>query len=820
MKDRNGNEFIPYLQKEKAVLNDSIFLRYMKKHGVLADKRGFSKDFIVLKFSYALKDVITKKELRDYYYTNGATIEWEKKDKQGKISSIERITYRMLMRSPDKAKKGNCVFIREDLLHEARNFLFMGLYDEIPSNVTLDIVGLSAYSTLITATAIDFIKLPLSNILIVKDEEVDSFQKAVSVKTVQVDSKTQTCVDRQNQGKICNVLWDGMGLVDESVFPSTMEGFIYCRSHFFKSCLFRGNIQDYFKDYYGSGYETAYVTDMFGNRKKVSDILAIVTDKSIKWLKFVSFMGKTEKEAYSYYEKFMKLNGNLYEIVKTAHRSKWGELQRSSYQINNSLPCTDRNILKRIAETSIHYCNQLKINDEAFLRHLEITGAKYKVNDVLIALYRLNSKFRYTDYFRDKKKRIISDFKKKRLQAGKLFQYGDNLTICGNPVALLMKVTGQDFLKESCFTCRDDVIECYTTRFNPGEKLAGFRSPHNSPNNIVPLLNVDSAIIRKYFPKLGDNVIVINGIGTDVQSRLNSMDLDSDSVFVTNQKDIATLAEYSYKEYPTIINEIPLADSHTYKKEMMSFSDMDYKISSAQISVGQSTNLAQLALSYYFDCGCDNKKLEDTFIICSVLAQVAIDSAKRNYNIDIEAELKRLGKITDEERLREEKYPKFYAEIQNMKDDKRKIPKEQTALYDCPMDILASIIEEDVIQKNKHKIFNVTKCDMKEVFEYRKARSRDRGQIKKVIGIIEEYNKNVNLLNRNDEDYKSQWEREYEDCMSKINKLKLRKETMEALIDHAFHSDICDRLLTVLYNRDANTFLNCFKSDKNSTKSA
>ncbi len=66
--------------------------------------------------------------------------------------------------------------------------------------------------------------------------------------------------------------------------------------------------------------------------------------------------------------------------------------------------------------------------------------------------------------------------------------------------------------------------------------LAGFRSPHNSPNNIVYLENVYPDKIRRYFPNLGDNVIIINGIGTDVQSRLNGQDLDTDSIYTTNQK--------------------------------------------------------------------------------------------------------------------------------------------------------------------------------------------------------------------------------------------------------------------------------------------
>lgn len=132
-----------------------------------------------------------------------------------------------------------------------------------------------------------------------------------------------------------------------------------------------------------------------------------------------------------------------------------------------------------------------------------------------------NYNFKHTEYFKEQKTKIISKFKNERLKLGKLLQYGDNLTICGNPVALLMKVTGQDFLKEPCFEKIENGIECYTARFKDGEKLAGFRSPHNSPNNIVHLINTYSEELLRYFPNLGKSVIVINGIGTDVQDRLN-----------------------------------------------------------------------------------------------------------------------------------------------------------------------------------------------------------------------------------------------------------------------------------------------------------
>lgn len=218
------------------------------------------------------------------------------------------------------------------------------------------------------------------------------------------------------------------------------------------------------------------------------------------------------------------------------------------------------------------------------------------------------------------KKNIISRFKKERLQLGKLFQHGDNLTICGNTIALLMKVTcgqdkdaKQDYLEEGCFQQKDDCIQCYTTRFKDKEKIAGFRSPHNSPNNIVYLENVHSEMIQKYFPKLGNNIIIINGIGTDVQFRLNGQDLDTDSLYATNQEDIVLLAKKAYHEYPTIINGIKQDNESKYSNTMESYAKMDNTIAAQQYAIGYASNIAQLALSYYYHGGGQSQELEDVF---------------------------------------------------------------------------------------------------------------------------------------------------------------------------------------------------------------
>ncbi len=875
--EKKDDEMKPYLDMGKAVLNNSLFTDYMLHHGMTVTRRGNSKDFIVMKFDYGVKNGMSSQDLRDYYYEHGVTINLPTYNKDGFIIKEESVKYRMLMRNPGKAKDGECIFVREELHRVALRYITMDLWDKMPVD-NANIVGMSAYAPLTTATAIDYITIPMENIFIIKDEDVSTMIKAFTVKTKEVPYvkqeidydkteeyintlgftfykkkqkenselqyiasrsksalknsginpddcpiqetivyKKECYVDRTNEKtEVKNTLWDGMGLVDESIFPENMDGFIYCRSHFFKSCLFRGDIQDYFKEYYGDNYNTATVTDMFGNVFRVKDIKVIITENSIKWIKFKELMGKNDQSAYKYYVRFMKKHNEKFAIVKTAHKSKWGKLQRSSYQINNSLPTTNKEILKKIAKGSMDYCNALKIDHDAFINHLRINANRYSVNNVLIALDEWNEDFKYTEYFKAKKTKIISDFKDKRLKLGKLLQHGDNLTICGNPIALLMKVTGQNFLNEGCFEQRDDAIQCYTTRFEDNEKLAGFRSPHNSPNNIVHLVNNRSKQIEKYFPKLGDNVIIINGIYTDVQSRLNGQDLDTDAVYVTNQHEIVHLAKYSYKNYSTIINDVPLKDDRVYKKDMKSYAEMDNKISAAQYAIGYASNVAQLALSYYYDGGCKSTDLEDVFIICSVLAQIAIDSAKRTYDIDFNSELRRLGKLSCMNPQDGKKYPIFYAKNQkeNKKDKKNSIKEEEVKRFNCPMEILAKIIDEGIIDLREHKEYEVETKQLSVVFQYKKESSDKKyKQFKKIISIVQEYDKKVKLLDKTDDDYAKKVNREFDECMRKIDKLSVNETTMSALIDYAFNGKggIRSRLLVTLYEKDEEMFLNCFK---------
>ena len=184
----------PYLDLGEAVINNSLFSEYMKHHAVATNKKGKSKDFIVMKFNYGVKCGMSAKELREYYYENGATVTWSVYEKP--------IHYKMLMRNPGQAKQGDCIFIRENLHSTALKYITMDLWDKMPYE-NADIVGMSAYAPLVTATAIDYINIPIENILIVKDKDAYSMVDAVSVKVNNVPYEKQV-IDWKATEKLIN----------------------------------------------------------------------------------------------------------------------------------------------------------------------------------------------------------------------------------------------------------------------------------------------------------------------------------------------------------------------------------------------------------------------------------------------------------------------------------------------------------------------------------------------------------------------------------------------------------------------------------------
>ena len=744
---------------------------------------------------------LSKEDLRQKFYNEGVTVEYISRKRNSEIIKRESIHYKMLFRSTGKAKKGSCMFIRDSLYEKAKDYLYMGI--TLPADNPM-IVEISAYAPLVASGIVGRVYINPKNILILKD--VDRFF-TTNVVSIETDNERRCVARHIDDYELKNTLFDGQALIDSSIFPSWGNGYILLRQHFSKMAAFNANIQKFFRDYYGEQYETATVKDMFGYEHFVKDIEMITTDNAMKWIKFGI--------SYDYWCEKVNENGNLFGIVKTAHESKLGHVQKMSYQMVNSL---SEEIMESVVKDSVDYIEQLKNDNEFFLEYLNKNQNFSNDYEVLIALCRHNPDFTRSEYFRERKKNIIKA-QVMKLKSGEVIQNAENLTVVGSPYAMLLyAATGDESSvdNDDTFFQEAGTIQCYTERFNSGEYLAFFRSPFNSKNNLSYLHNVYSRNMDRYF-NLGRQCIAVNMIGTDFQDRNNGSDQDSDFGYTTNHADIVAHAKYCYQNYPTIVNNIP-KEKNVYSNTMDDYAAIDNGLAKSQTDIGESSNLAQIAQTY--DCTFDNPKFADYVCILSVLAQCAIDNAKRRFDVDIAGEIARIKTDMD---VSSNKYPDFWRIIkrgfkrQNINPD-----------LHCPMNYLCGL------ELNRVRDCSPT-IPMDELF-IKHPLEKSRKQSRKVEELIEKYSLDVYNYNISHDDSEYIMLRsDFEDLLSDIKKVYISSNysgLMSWLIDRSFmisekikakrletKSNLSKNrplLLKTLYDINKDSFLKCFKiGDKN-----
>ena len=783
-----------HLSYTNAMFTNSLLSYYLVENGLRVSKDGRTRDIIGINFDFGAKsyaetlkrvehsikmeesqnndpdrlavlhdlkervelnkDLYQKKSkevIREEFYRNGVDVTYTTTNKQGEVVKAEKIHYRMLYRSTGKAKAGSCMFISDRLYKKAHNFLYMGI--KLPKN-NAPIVEASAYVSLVASSVVDRICINPKNILILED--VDSFFRT-NVVSVETNQNKECFAKTIKDYQVKNTLFDGQALIDKSIFPSWGNGYILLRHHMCKTAAFKTDIKAFFKDYFGEEYNQATVVDMFGNEHYAKDIQMITTDNAMKWLKF--------DISYEYWCERVNMNGNMFGIVKTAHKSKFGEVQRMSYQMINSL---DVGIMRNVSKVSREYIMSLKSDDDVFLQYLRDNTNFSNDFDVLVALCEQNPDFIRCDYFIERRRKIIKGYIHK-FKTGKVIQEGDNLVMVGSPYAMLLHAVGEDVEKDDTLKGRDDAIECYTKRFPPNLQLAGFRNPHNGKNNILSLYNVDSEKLNKYFD-IGQQCVAVNCIHTDLQDRANGCDFDSDSIYCTNQVDIAQYAKYCYKHYPTIVNNIP-KEKNCYTNSMADYALIDNNLSHSQLAIGESSNLAQLALTYTYNY--DDQKYKDYVCILSVLAQVSIDSAKRRYDIDIANEIRRIKRDMN---IQEYGYPKFWLNIRSGF-NKDKIN------YDlsCPMNELSNVRFKGVsVKKGVLPISHFLNT-----YEVKGSRRGSR----KVEKIIEKYSLELLASQLSDEDEYLLLRSDFDEMIEDIKRVHISKQylsLMSWLVQRAF----------------------------------
>lgn len=160
---------------------------------------------------------------------------------------------------------------------------------------------------------------------------------------------------------------------------------------------------------------------------------------------------------------------------------------------------------------------------------------------------------------------------------------------------------------------------------------------------------------------------------------------------MTNQPEIVAHAKYCNEHYPTIENRVP-KDKNVYSSSLEDFALVDSKLMKANTAIGESSNLAQLALTYSYNF--DDQKYQDAICILSVLAQICIDNAKRSFDIDFIAEIKRLKKELDVEQNGK---PYFWymlkrkGKFANTNPEKQKLMEGLNPSLICPMNYVCEV---------------------------------------------------------------------------------------------------------------------------------
>ena len=875
-------DYFPY---QEAMFNNSLFSLYLRRSGmdIYSGKRNreSTRDLICLDFDFgsrsyqeelkrltgllnasltdearnhiennirkiqAQKDLYCEKnrsEIRELFYNEGVSITYQNKQKDGSVKKEETIHYKMLFRTSAKAKLGQVIFINENLYEKAYDWLTIGLGCKMAHN-NAKIVEMSAYAPLTTSTIMDTVHIPVEDILILKDQ-TSAFRTTANVVraagyTGKNGNRKKKCIVNKEETEVQNTIWDGMGIIESSLLPDHINGMALLRNHLFKMCGMRGHLQRFFQDWCeknGKDYNTFQVQDMFGKWHYLKDIKMITTESAIKWTKFADLMGGTLPCAYSYWCSRVHADGDIWGIVKTDHPSKFGDCQQLSYQMLNTLPCTKED-MKNIAQTSMDYVCLLKRDNDAFEAYLRKNANTVNHYEMLADLYARNHEFADCKWFRNEKSEIIKSYIR-RLRKGKIVVHGDNLTVFGNPYALLLYAVGDDWKKDDTLLPEKGCVQCFTTRFGEGEYLAAFRNPHNSPNNICYMHNTAGDKLQRYFT-FSPNIVAINCIHTDIQDRANGMDEDSDFMLFTNHPSIVACAKRSYREYPTIVNALK-ESTITYHNTKSDYAAMDHKLSGSKMGIGWSSNLAQLALTYYWTEKAKTdpdqekiKELYDSFIILSVIAQIIIDGCKRDYEIDGTEEIRRISRLSCMTLCKETEspdpggapkpvkcdYPLFMKYIKEM--DPTKGGRINPSLQ-CPMNWLEECLDE-IPRPTPSKTVPTGH------FFIKMEGSANRRQISRIQTLIMEYDNKIKTLKcrqkDGDESYVEKLKEYSLNVIEELSKIKIGNPvTINRLIETAlgleknnnqkyykkYESKYTRKTLNCLYQMDRDKFLRNF----------
>lgn len=695
----------------------------------------------------------TVAELREDLYANGFMCD-----------GVKYVRYK---RSSGSSRVGKCLFIDEKLYRRMHIWEMCGI--QVRKGQEVDLAALESYISLTSSSIIDTLEVNADNILVIDDYDSKFRDKIIAVREKDgwLDAKPE-------EVEVSNSIWDGQSLMDKSLFGRYADkGMVLMRNRFFKSCCFNCNLQEWFADH---GITDVSQLNGFTLAKDIRDVKLVTTPNSIKYLKFGSL------------QDWLQNLDPLFGVVKYEKPTHFfdGRMVRTHYQLLNTLQMTCEEV-NEFLQPSLQYLWKLKSDPAVVRYHIKYpeneewneTGLATR-NDIVYKMLGINDRFANTRFYKDFRKDLTTSFTKE-LKCGHVLVEGNYSTMVGNPVEMLRQAIGQF---DGTPAMQPGTV--HSTRFPFGEELLGSRSPHVTCGNILLTKNVEYPDITRYV-NLTNEIIVINSINENILNRLSGSDFDSDTIMITNNRNLIAAAKRNYDKFlvPT-----SLVGAKKRKRKYTAQEKTDLDIKTSVNKIGEVINLSQELNTMIWDAlnhGATFDDIQEMYNDVSnldVLSNLEIDKAKKEYTIDSVKEIKKIKNkyCSRDERGRQIK-PNFFGVIARGKgyyDSEKK----NYLRHDTTMDYV-----QRCVCQHAHR-YRADGCELPfssilntESYKYDYV---DRRQVQRIISIVEDYRqriKNVWSSEKIERNMKIELAGDLrEECVDYIGKIKLNNSTMYMLL--------------------------------------
>lgn len=624
-----------------------------------SDENGiWTNLFLNLKFSKGDKveingkvKKINKKDIRKDIYINDFT--------------YNNVEYTVFKRGGSKARTSNVIMVDKKCYEELFKPCLLGL--ELENDEPIDLTSLEAYISLIMSSIIGTIDINKDEILIIDDVESEEFKAYQTITTLEGQGKA-------DYYEVINNLTDGQGLLDESIFIENellkTSTCALLRNDFLKCNALRTRLQEYYSE---NGITKVW--DMYRGWIDASKIKLVITPSSCKYLKFNTKFD-SDKECYL---NWLNNIPEIFGVVKTDHKGNYGYSNRLSYQMINSMNI-NKEEMNELMKDEIRYLKLLINNSEVDSVELRKMNKRNKADervkrnkmsyyinsigksdelstdDMITALLRRNTDYRFTDAFKIHKKHQIESYLY-NLRLGKIRIKNSLYAIMiANPYTML-KATIREGNK---IISKEDVVEtgaeCYCPRFGNTVELLSIRNPQINGGNVYHMTNryhdeykwfgyVENDVHKHDF------VVFVNAWDTDIMNRLQGCDWDIDTTFLTDNNLLVEKAREN-EAYATPVNGISGSKmiKRYNKKEL---AKLDNYLGQSTMNIGKIVNKSAIFNAYMYhaiNTGKSQEYIQACYNASSALSsysQIAIDMAKKSF-VDKEGKPLSLIKLMNE----------------------------------------------------------------------------------------------------------------------------------------------------------------------------